>query len=93
MDQDHAPLLAVWMGCVRSGDCIALGTVAILAQGTSWAVAVTQAFLGAGSSPSLSITPSTVGVWRQCGIRSGPSADALMHGHHRDNAEWNTELD
>jgi len=27
-------------------------TVAILAQGTSWAVAVTQAFLGVGSSPS-----------------------------------------
>ena len=26
-------------------------TVAILAQGTSWAVAVTQAFLGLGSSP------------------------------------------
>ena len=28
-----------------------IGTVAILAQGTSWAVAVTQAFLGVGSSP------------------------------------------
>ena len=28
-------------------------TVAILAQGTSWAVAVTQAFLGGGSSPGM----------------------------------------
>jgi hypothetical protein len=30
-------------------------TVAILAQGTSWAVAVTQAFLGLGSSPQASV--------------------------------------
>jgi hypothetical protein len=30
-------------------------TVAILAQGTSWAVAATQAFLGLGSSPQVSV--------------------------------------
>ena len=31
-------------------------TVAILAQGTSWAVAATQAFLGVGSSPGARTT-------------------------------------
>ena len=33
-----------------------ISTVAILAQGTSWAVAATQAFLGVGSSPGARTT-------------------------------------
>ena len=43
----------------RSGGAFAIPiTVAILAQGTSWAVAVTQAFLVAGSNPAMYIWPS-----------------------------------
>ena len=38
-------------------------TVAILAQGTSWAVAVTQAFLGVGSSPSKGVFGAGCLLW------------------------------
>ena len=42
----HSNTYALWSKYLS---CAALGTVAILAQGTSWAVAVTQAFFMPGS--------------------------------------------
>ena len=63
-------------------------TVAILAQGTSWAVAVTQAFLLAGSIlvkcacawPGLDRTNSGLGA--QLSVLSGPAGASKCHPVH-----------
>ena len=56
-------------------------TVAILAQGTSWAVAVTQAFWVMGSIPSGPHAHSMVG-----------SAEKLRKLHAVTNTTWHTRL-
>ena len=65
-----------------------LVTVAILAQGTSWAVAVTQAFLLAGSIlvkcacawPGLDRTNPGLGA--QLSVLSGPAGASKCHPVH-----------
>ena len=44
--------------------CTPIITVAILAQGTSWAVADTQAFLPGGSIPTRVGSQSAIACWR-----------------------------
>ena len=65
MQENMAALRMVWLGApqLRQVQCFIIPgiktcTVAILAQGTNWAVAATQAFLVSGSIPAADRLPS-----------------------------------
>jgi hypothetical protein len=60
-------------------------TVAILAQGTSWAVAVTQAFLGGGSSPGM--YPCPRGMYVMHPNRTPLSLTAIPRRMHRISSD------
>ena len=69
----------------HSANLATVGTVAILAQGTSWAVAVTQAFLCVGSIPAP--RPFSQGKLNQAKqSQASPKAGGLGHCTHLGKA-------